>query len=240
MKTAKKMCLFLAAICLSICACSASNIMPYEKNDTRDNTNVTATESEKVVQAETESDPETLGNIADTENSQKLYNFTPILSENDIDYMGIPYGELTVEQFIQLWAQCTQECNVQRLYAISYCNYSDNDISSSEETENHALKEYAETLLHLELIGRILFCYSDVELIELEDAPEGYYDRKNDIKYTKELHYLITCKRTVYEQGEKIDEFNEENWITLKKVNGFWKIGIQFSSSPYFFENQHS
>lgn len=235
MKTAKKLCLFLAAICLSLSACGASNIIPDEKN-TQDNPNVTAAESEKGVQAEADSDFEALDSTADTEN---LYDFTPILSENDIDYMGIPYGELTAEQFIQLWAQCTQKCNVQRLYVISYCNYSDKDFSSSEEAENYALKEYAETLLHLELIGRILFCYSDVELIELEDAPEGYYDRKNDVEYTDELHYLMTCKRTAYEHGEKTGEFSEEKWITLKKSTVFGKSVSGFHQALAFFKNQH-
>lgn len=115
MKTAKKMCLFLAAICLSLSACGASNTIPDEKN-TQDNPNVTAAESEKGVQAEADSDFEALDSTADTEN---LYDFTPILSENDIEY-------------------------------------------------------------------------------------------------TDELHYLMTCKRTAYEQGEKTGEFSEEKWITLK------------------------
>lgn len=236
MKTIKKLCLYFAAICLSLCACSAPNTVPDEKNDIQDSPSVTAAESQQDVQTETDIDFEASSGITDEEDSQnRLYNFTPILSENDIDYMGIPYGELTADQFIQLWAQCTQECNVQRLYAISYCNYSYEDTPDREEKEKHALKEYAENLLHLELIGRMLFCYSDVELIEIEDAPEGYYDIENDVKNTEELHYVITCIRTVYEQGEKIDEVSEENRITLKKINGFWKIGIQFSSSPYFF-----
>lgn len=81
MKTAKKLCLFLAATCLSLSACGVSNIIPDEKN-TQDNPNVTAAESEKGVQAEADSDFEALDSTADTEN---LYDFTPILSENDIE-----------------------------------------------------------------------------------------------------------------------------------------------------------
>jgi len=226
LKTAKNLC--LAIICLSLCACGVSNITPNEGNGTQDTVKAAA-ESEKSIQTEIKSDIEALKSVTDTENSQTLsYNFIPVLSEEDIDYMGIPYKDLTAEQFIQLWAQCTRECNVQRLYAISYCN---DEFSNSEEAENNALKEYAETLLHLELMGRMLFCYSDVDLVELEDAPAGYYDNEN----AEELHYLITCKRTVYEQGEILDEFEEENWITLKKVDGYWKMGIRLSSSPYFF-----
>lgn len=138
MKTAKKMCLFLAAICLSLSACGASNTIPDEKN-TQDNPNVTAAESEKGVQAEADSDFEALDSTADTEN---LYDFTPILSENDIEY-------------------------------------------------------------------------------------------------TDELHYLMTCKRTAYEQGEKTGEFSEEKWITLKKSTAFGKSVSSFHQALTFFKNQH-
>lgn len=164
------------------------------------------------------------------------YNFTSVLTEDDIEYMGIPYKDLTAQQFIQLWAQCTRECNVQRLYVISYGNY-DYDELGSEEKEKRSeedVKEYMEQLLHLELIGRMLFGYYDVELHELEDAPEGYYDDKEN--KDGELHYLITYKNIMYENGSVFAEGNEERWITLKKVGGYWKIGVQLSSSPYFFE----
>lgn len=81
---------------------------------------------------------------------------------------------------------------------------------------------------------------SDFEDLDSTADTENLYDftpilSENDIEYTDELHYLMTCKRTAYEQGEKTGEFSEEKWITLKKVNGLWKIGIRFSSSPYFF-----
>lgn len=138
MKTAKKLCLFLAAICLSLSACGVSNIIPDEKN-TQDNPNVTAAESEKGVQAEADSDFEALDSTADTEN---LYNFTPVLSENDIEY-------------------------------------------------------------------------------------------------TDELYYLMTCKRTAYEQGEKTGEFSEEKWITLKKSAAFGKSVSGFHQALTFFKNQH-
>lgn len=196
---------------------SAANTSGTDKND--------ESGSETASEAPAETEP--------AQNDEPEYNFTPVLTEDDIEYMGIPYKDLTAQQFIQLWAQCTRECNVQRLYVISYGNY-DYDERGSEEKEN--VKEAMEQLLHLELIGRMLFGYYDVELHELEDAPEGYY---NDAENKDgELHYLITYKSIMYENGSVFAEGNEERWITLKKIDGYWKIGVQLASSPYFFEER--
>lgn len=196
---------------------SAANTSGTDKND--------ESGSETASEAPAETEP--------AQNDEPEYNFTPVLTEDDIEYMGIPYKDLDAEQFIQLWAQCTRECNVQRLYVISYGNY-DYDERGSEEKEN--VKEAMEQLLHLELIGRMLFGYYDVELHELEDAPEGYYDDAEN--KGGELHYLITYKSIMYENGSVFVEGNEERWITLKKIDGYWKIGIQLASSPYFFEGR--
>lgn len=171
-----------------------------------------------------------------TQNAEPEYNFTSVLTEDDIEYMGIPYKDLTVEQFIQLWAQCTRECNVQRLYVISYGNYNYDELGSEEKEKRSEedVKESMEQLLHLELIGRMLFGYYDVELHELENAPEGYYD---DVENKEvELHYLITYKSIMYENGSIFAEGNEERWITLKKIDGYWRIGVQLASSSYFFD----
>lgn len=166
------------------------------------------------------------------------YNFTPVLTEDDIEYMGIPYKDLDAQQFIQLWAQCTRECNVQRLYVISYGNYNYGELGGEEKEKRSEedVKEAMEQLLHLELIGRMPFGYYGVELHELEDAPEGYYvDAENK---DGELHYLITYKSIMYENGSVFAEGNEERRITLKKIGGYWRIGIQLASSPYFFEGE--
>lgn len=199
---------------------------PSENVTDKNDENGSATASE--APAEIEIEP------AQTDEAE--YNFTPVLTEDDIEYMGIPYKELTADRFIQLWAQCTRECNVQRLYVISYgnCNYDELGSEEKEKRSEEDVKEYMEQLLHLELIGRMLFGYYDVELHELEDAPEGYYD---DVENKDgELHYLITYKSMMYENGSVFAEGNEERWITLKKVGGYWKIGIQFASDPYLFE----
>lgn len=151
--------------------------------------------------------------------------------------MGIPYKELTQEQFIQLWAQATRECNVQRLYTLYYSNRSYEETLSDEEKaklSHEDIKDWMQMLLALELQGRLLHGYYDVELHEIEDAPEGYYDNRE----TEELHYIITYKSKMYEQRELGYEGNEIRWITLKKINGYWKIGLSFASSPYFFNNE--
>lgn len=201
---------------------STPNESKTDKND--ENGSETAFEAP----AETEIEP--------AQTDEPEYNFTPVLTEDDIEYMGIPYKDLTAEQFIQLWAQCTRECNVQRLYVLSFGNYDYDEIDSEEKEKRSEedVKEAMEQLLHLELIGRMLFGYYDVELHELEDAPEGYYD--NAENKDGELHYLITYKSIMYENGSVFAEGNEERWITLKKVDGYWRIGVQFASSPYFFD----
>lgn len=222
----------LAALIFTACSDTASDrningggvITEGTRNESKtDKNDENGSETAFEAPAETEIEP--------AQTDEPEYNFTPVLTEDDIEYMGIPYKDLTAEQFIQLWAQCTRECNVQRLYVISYGNY-DYDELDSEEKEN--VKEAMEQLLHLELIGRMLFGYYDVELHELEDAPEGYYD--NAENKDGELHYLIAYKSIMYENGSVFAEGNEERWITLKKVDGYWRIGIQFASSPYFFD----
>lgn len=134
--------------------------------------------------------------------------FTPVLSEEDIEYMGIPYKELDPEQFVQLWAQCTRECNVQRLYVLS-------DKYKSEE-ENI---EWMKSLLYLEMRGRMLHGYYDVVLHQIDDAPQGYYDRDE----TEERFYTISFKNKMYEKGAATYEGDSETYISLKKVDGFWR-----------------
>jgi len=151
-------------------------------------------------------------------------NFIPVLKEDDIDYMGKPYRDLTAEEFIQLWAQSRREYNVQRLYVMSY----DNTVNG--EDEKSVIKEDMETILCMEYIGRMMCGYYDVELLELEEAPEGYYDNEDE-----ELHYCVTFQNIRNIDG-MISEYSDMNWITLRKIDGYWKIGIMRDSSPYFFD----
>lgn len=229
--------LFLFLLCLNFCSCK-SKTLP-ESSDISES-GITQTAVDTVVTKDSESGSEetreeiTFVPLAIKEED---FNFTPILAEDDIEYMGIPYRELTQEQFIQLWAQASRECNVQRLYTLYYSNQNYDETLSDEEIARLSYEDiqyWMEMLLALELQGRMLHGYYDVELHEIEDAPEDYYDNKE----TEELHYIITYKSKMYEQGELGYEGNEIRWITLKKINGYWKIGLSFASSPYFFENE--
>ncbi len=167
------------------------------------------------------------------ENLQTNYNFTSVLENEDIEYRGIPYKELDAEEFIQLWAQSTRECNVQRLYTLSYCDCGDTENMTEEEKDGHR-KSYAETLLRLELEGRLLSGCYDVKLLEIEDAPEGYY--KKELSEGDELRYCITYVSRMYEDGEISYEGNETRYIALKKIGGYWKIGINQGTGFFSFE----
>lgn len=176
---------------------------------------------------------------ASVSDSFPKFDFIPVLTEDDIEYMGIPYKKLTAEQFIQLWAQCTREYNVQRLYVITYDNSSYTDELTGEtvaptELQSELLrKELVKQMLVVEWQGRMLSMYSDVELHECQDAPDGYYDNASG---EEELHYYITYNNTRYDSGITGTE-NKTSWITLKKINDCWKIGAMMASSPYFLTN---
>lgn len=182
------------------------------------------------------------GDAGPQENDETEYNFVPVLTEDEIEYMGIPYKDLTADQFIQLWAQCTRECNVQRLYVITYDNnsYTDENGEPIEDTRSLSeqfCRENAQQLLVWAGRGIMPYRFADVELVELEDAPAGYYSNDNG----EELHYAITYRNigSYYDYGAA-DSGVTTSWITLKKINGYWKMGIMMSSSPYFFDPQQS
>lgn len=226
---------FIALICLSLCACNnAGKLNDENANDSAN------TESGKLENTESADTSISLPPVTEKSAEAGLIfeetNFTPILTEDDIEYLGKPYKDLTVDEFIQLWAQSTRESNAQRLYVLLYYNGILDDSLSDEEKEvicEEECKWHAKQILWMELYGRVLFGYYDVELHELEDAPDGYYENVND---DSELHYMISYKSIMYENGEINYEGEDLRWITLKKENGYWKIGIQFSSSPYFFD----
>lgn len=152
-------------------------------------------------------------------------NFIPVLTEDDIYYMGKPYKDLTVEEFIQLWAQCEREYNVQRQYVIYY----DNNMNADPRDKTR-IKEFMAQDIGLQLNGNMIYGCYDAELHEIEDAPEGYYDNEDG-----ELHYCVTFQNIRNIDG-MIREYSDMNWITLRKIDGYWKIGIMRDSSPYFFD----
>ncbi len=254
---------YLLLICSTLCACNASYSVSVSAPNALENSDKLSNESIIVQSSETVESmivqsSETVESVIDQSSEtaesvtgaealkQRLseYNFTSVLTEDDIEYMGIPYKDLTVEQFIQLWAQCTREYNTQRLYVITYDNgrYTDKltgeTTGASELQEEQTLREYAQFVLAMQHEGRMNLGYSDVELHELEDAPDGYYDNDNG----EALHYYITYTSIWYDYGNKLDDlaYTDIRWITLKKINGYWKIGVMMASSPYFFNNKYT
>ena len=240
----KKLCVLLLIYlsCLSFCACK-SEALPESsdisqtavKSDTYQTECEPASEKTEANVEETESEfsaePFAEATFEPVVIKEEDFYFAPVITEDDIEYMGIPYKDLTQEQFIQLWAQCTRECNVQRLYNLYYpgerhAALIDEEILLPNSEED--VKEWMEWLLCFELEGRMLHGFYDVELHEMEDAPEGYYDNKE----TEELRYIITFKSRFYYNGELGGEIDDMAWIWLKKINGYWKIGFNMSSSP--------
>ena len=225
----------LACMCAILCACSAPPAvsgdspatsaqpdMPQSKNTTTQQTSVTTqATSVATAQSTTTAAPEPDEPQAD----DPEYNFVSVLTEDDIEYMGIPYKDLTLEQFIQLWAQSTRECNLQRLYVITYNNAMPED---KPEAEHYVRDEMQQQLVWASR-GAMPYQYDEVELIEDDLAPEGYYDNSN----AEELCYIIRYKDIGFYYDYGADECHtEESWISVRKINGYWKIGIQFSSSP--------
>lgn len=211
--------IFSLLLCLILCACAT------ESADISQSTTTEAGTSQPKTKLATEETKEeiTFGPLVIKEED---FNFTPVLTEDDIEYMGIPYKELTPEQFVQLWAQCTRECNIQRLYVIT-CENDD------ESADIISRKKTAETDLAGELVGHMPYCFYDVELHEYDTAPEGYYDNEN----AEELHYSISFRNVWYDQNGIVSDRKDNLWITLIKKDGYWKMR-SIASSPYFFENQ--
>lgn len=225
----------VVCICSMLCACNTPTATSGDSGSpglTAESTTAQTTDPTTSNSTQT-SDTAPDASVSD---SFPEFDFVPVLTEDDIEYMGIPYRELTAEQFIQLWAQCTREYNVQRLYVITYDNSSYTDELTGEtvaptELQSELLrKELVKQMLFVEWQGRMLSMYSDVELHECQDAPGGYYDNASG---EEELHYYITYNNTRYDSGITGTE-NKTSWITLKKINDCWKIGAMMASSPYF------
>ncbi|MCM1298908.1 MAG: hypothetical protein NC203_06400 [Firmicutes bacterium] len=224
-------------ICLTLSACNTAAVTP-EAEETSNYSETSQTELQTVTEAE-ETEAETVS--VQTVTSAPIYdsdvavykkdiNFTPILTEDDIEYMGIPYKDLTPEQFIQLWAQATREWNVQRLFVLTCRCNNDTDLLCNEYCWKVRKRE-AEDNTKSSLVGAMNSCYYDVELIEDSNAPEGYYDSENP----SELKYVIKFRERWYSPSGDIIERNDNLWITLYKKNDCWKMR-SMATSPNFLE----
>lgn len=153
-------------------------------------------------------------------------DFYPILSEKDIEYKGIPYKDLTKEQFIEMWGQCTRENNLQKMYVLTY-------------GDDEQIKEWMRILDIKAHYGDFQFIYDNPVLTECDDAPEGYYDYA-DGEDVEEKVYMMTFDNLVYLNGVLDENFSQPQdirWISLKKVDGYWKIYMMFSTTPPSFFN---
>ena len=213
----------LMCICAILCACSAPPAVSGDSPATSAQPDIPQSEntttqqiSAATVQTTTTATPEP----DEPQSAEPEYTFVPVLTEDDIEYMGVPYKDLTLEQFIQLWAQSTRECNLQRLYVITYDNANPKDNFLQEEMQRQLV--WASR-------GAMPYRYDEVELIEDDLAPEGYYENSD----AEVLHYIIRYKDIGYYYDYGAAEcYTFTRWIQVKKINGYWKIGIQFSSGP--------
>ena len=218
----------LVCMCAILCACSAPPAVSGDSPATSAQPNIPQSETTTTQQtsvATTQSTTTATPEPDEPQSAEPEYTFVPVLTEDDIEYMGIPYKDLTLEQFIQLWAQNTRECNLQRLYVITYNNAMPEDKPEAE----HYVRDEMQRQLVWASRGAMPYRYDEVELIEDDLAPEGYYENSD----AEKLFYRIRYKDIGFYNDYGAAECNtEESWISVRKINGYWKIGIQFSSSP--------
>ncbi len=215
-------------ICLSLicsvllCGCSDTKVQSVASEE-----NISKTGTSSVAVSDTSSADETgssdTGSTAEAEKnsdkpSEREYHFLPILKEEDIDYMGIPYKDLAPEQVIQMWAQCTRERNWQKRYVIEKNLYSDmpEDLYKQEVTFDSQ--------------GRLNGCYYDVNVSDW--YPEG--NKEN----AKRLYFRIKSRIVYYDhQSNNEDHIQMEQsdlaqCIELEKIDGYWRIVGMSTSGP--------
>lgn len=249
-KTKNKAALIL--VCALLCGCNNSN--------TQTNTNTeTSTEAAELSETASETTPiestffsedqaeaviTTTEPLKTAEEWYEEMNFYPILTEDDIEYHGIPYKDLTKDQFIQMFGQCTKENNLQKLYVLYYDNTAHDNSGMTKEEIAEQEKKFIISMLKqeevLSLCGHMWNVFENPELCECVSeegeifdysVPEGYYDYSDDEDVEK--IYAMIADYKMYTNGELTGEFpRDTRWITLKRTNGYWKIGLSFSTSP--------
>lgn len=229
----------ILVVCMSamLCACSGSptvsgdsDIASEQPDISQSTSSITAQTTTSGVISDTTTQPTINSEPDEAVIGKSDIDFVPVLTEDDLEYMGIPYKDLTVEQFIRMWAQATRECNFQRLYVITYynCAYSDETGETIEQQSEQFLKENIQQQIAWACNGFMPYRYSDVELLEDSQAPEGYYDNADG----EELCYVLQHRDIGYYPDYDHESVIDTRWITLKKINGYWKIGVMMSSSP--------
>ncbi len=206
-----------------LCGCTDTKVQSTvsEEGKSKTETSSVAVSDTSSVDETSDSDTESTAKVE--KNSEKTsgreYHFLPILSEEDIDYMGIPYKDLTPEQVIQMWAQCTRERNWQKRYVIEKYLYSDipEDIYMKQD-------------ITFDSQGRLNGCYYDVEISDW--YPEG------NAENAKRLYFRIKSRIVFYDcQSDNEDYIQIEQpdlaqCVELEKIDGYWRIVGISTSGP--------
>ncbi|MBE6880445.1 MAG: hypothetical protein E7490_06390 [Ruminococcaceae bacterium] len=206
-----------------LCGCSDAKVQStiseegISKTETASVAVSDTTFADETVSSDTESTAEAEKN-SDKQSSGREYHFLSILKEEDIDYVGIPYKDLTPEQVIQMWAQCTRERNWQKRYVIEKYLYSDmpEDLYKQDITFDSQ--------------GRLNGCYYDVEISDW--YPEG------NAENAKRLYFRIKSRIVFYDhQSNNEDHIQMEQsdlaqCVELEKIDGYWRIVGLSTSGP--------
>ncbi|MCM1298907.1 MAG: hypothetical protein NC203_06395 [Firmicutes bacterium] len=252
-------------ICLTLSACNTAAV-PSEAEETANYSETSQTELQTVTEAEETESPisqtedQTAANTAEEYKaplSEKDYllldrcGIYPAITEEDIEYMGIPYKDLTLDQFIQMWGQCSREGNVHKQYFLYYNNGGSQGLTEEDRRkydEEQIKEQMVQKALNM-LVGNCWITYHNVKLEELpqskefykefqgetyiKELPDGYYDTDD----SEEKCYALVHDLIMYgEKGSVIYECpNDTVWVNVKKIDGYWKIGIMFDTSPPFF-----
>lgn len=137
-----KLCIVLPFVLLPIlCGCNNAEAQP-ESSGVSPETEIKSTSAEETMPEASENTVPETAEETEAAVTEREYNFICYLTEEDIDYMGKymgkPYKDLTSEETVQLWAQCTREMNTQRLYLIE-------DLPSHGEGTNRLPKRRKKT-----------------------------------------------------------------------------------------------
>ena len=205
--------IFFLTGCQSFGSASDSDISPTQQStissDKNDSSSVTeqshtelASESEQSVQTTQDETSET---------NETRYMFTPVLTEDDIEYQGIPYKMLTPEQVLMLWSQCNAQRNYQVLYVI-HKGRNESNIADSLKTD---------------ATGNYIICYQNLKVNKI-DTLDFIYNDEADL-----LYYSLLYDMYSYRAGEKAREEKDQScFVRMIKEDGVWKIDSTFTGPP--------
>lgn len=195
------------ALVFSLCSCSETNAEENETSTQTEevSTTTTAKESETTPTTTTKA-PETTPEEA-SEEETTFYSvtaaetepFVQTLTEADIELDGVPYKDLTSRQVLDLYIKYLQENELQKA---SFLWTDDNGMFTAEGVEILALDSIS--------VECYYDCWPPENGFEPSDYNQAGYIWGYDIDYTY--------------NGCEYDYLPLENFIEMKKENGYWKI----------------